>query len=870
MAVVDGTLFVSWYEGSPSRIRAKKYVDNAWVSVDGNGTGGLNKDSTKAAMNTNLASVSENSVTKLYVVFQETNGTANQLRVKLMGPDNTAPTASAVSFGGTLKVGNTLTGTYTYADAESDAEGATSFKWYTATDAAGTGKTAISGATTSTLALTSAHAGKYIIFEVTPVAAAGTATGTPVSYTSAAAVLDNAAPTASAVSFGGTLKVGNTLTGAYTYADAESDAEGATAFKWYTANDAAGTSKTAISGATTSTLALTSAQVGKYIIFEVTPVAAAGTATGTPVSYTSAAAVLDNAAPTASAVSFSGTLKVGNTLTGAYTYADAEQDAEGATAFKWYTANDAAGTGKTAISGATASTLALTSAQAGKYIIFEVTPVAAAGTATGTPVSYTSAAAVLDNAAPTASAVSFGGTLKVGNTLTGAYTYADAESDAEGATAFKWYTANDAAGTGKTAISGATASTLALTNAQVGKYIIFEVTPVAAAGTTTGTPVSYTSAAAVLDNAAPTASAVSFGGTLKVGNTLTGTYTYADAESDAEGVTAFKWYTANDAAGTDKTAIAGATTSTLALTSAHAGKYIIFEVTPVAAAGTAMGTSVSYTSAAAVLDNAAPTASAVSFGGTLKVGNTLTGAYTYADAEQDAEGATTFKWYTATDAAGTGKTAISGATASTLALTSEQVGKYIIFEVTPVAAAGTTTGTPVSYTSASAVAANAAPVVSNVHITGGIKLGQVLTGSYSYADVEGDAEGLPVFKWYAADDAGGSNKTVIAGASGIKLELKAAQYGKYVSFEVTPTASAGTTPGTPVESEALGPVGVLKGDANGDGIISPADALLVTKYVSGKLTLTDEQKLMLDMDDNGKIDANDAKLILNIYNGKGA
>ncbi|MFD2329537.1 dockerin type I domain-containing protein [Cohnella sp. GCM10020058] len=372
------------------------------------------------------------------------------------------------------------------------------------------------------------------------------------------------------------------------------------------------------------------------------------------------------------------------------------------------------------------------------------------------------------------------------------------------------------------------------------------------------------------DNEAPTASSVSFTGSLKVGNTLTGTYAYADAESDAELGTAFKWYTANDAAGAGKTAIAGATSSTLALTSAQANKYIIFEVTPGAATGTNIGTPVAYTSTAAVAANAAPTASAVSFTGTLKEGNTLTGTYTYADAESDAELATAFKWYTATDAAGTGKTVIAGATSSTLTLTNAQVGKFIIFEVTPGAAAGTASGTATTFTGNSAVAANAAPVVSGVHITGGIKLSQILTGSYAYADLEGDAEGLPIFKWYAADDAAGSNKTAIAGATGIKLELMAAQYRKYITFEVTPVAAAGTLTGTPVESEALGPVGVLKGDANGDGIVTPADALIVNKYVAGKMTLTDEQKLMLDIDDDGDVDANDAKLILNIYNGKGA
>ncbi|MFC5468864.1 dockerin type I domain-containing protein [Cohnella suwonensis] len=61
---------------------------------------------------------------------------------------------------------------------------------------------------------------------------------------------------------------------------------------------------------------------------------------------------------------------------------------------------------------------------------------------------------------------------------------------------------------------------------------------------------------------------------------------------------------------------------------------------------------------------------------------------------------------------------------------------------------------------------------------------------------------------------------------------------------------------------------IVKGDGNGDGVLSPADALMISKYVKGKMTLTDEQKQALDMDADGDVDAADAKLILEIYSGK--
>nr|HXK77933.1 hypothetical protein [Oscillospiraceae bacterium] len=113
-----------------------------------------------------------------------------------IGSANTAPTATDVSVGGTAKVGQTLTGSYTYGDADSDTESGSIYKWYRATDASGTGAAAISGATSNTYDLTSDDLGKYVCFEVTP--SDGTDSGTAVksSYTGpVAAAPDTTAPT---------------------------------------------------------------------------------------------------------------------------------------------------------------------------------------------------------------------------------------------------------------------------------------------------------------------------------------------------------------------------------------------------------------------------------------------------------------------------------------------------------------------------------------------------------------------------------------------------------------------------------------------------------------------------------------------------
>jgi hypothetical protein len=268
--------------------------------------------------------------------------------------------------------------------------------------------------------------------------------------------------------------------------------------------------------------------------------------------------------------------------------------------------------------------------------------------------------------------------------------------------------------------------------------------------------------------------------------------------------------------------------------------------------------------------NQAPAASSVSITGAPYVGQVLTGHYTYTDSENDAQGASVKQWYLSDDSTGAGKQAISGANSSTLTLTADYLNKYILFQVTPVASTGTTTGVAVTSSPVGPViVGNVAPTASQVTITGKIVTGETITGDYTYSDADQDAEGASVYKWYISDDASGTNKSLLAGEASQTLVIDTSMLGKYISFEVAPVAAAGADTGAAVESAAAGPV-ALNGDLNGDGKVTPADVLIVTKFLQGKITLTSEQQAMLDVNNDSEINEEDAKFIMDLYLGTGA
>ncbi|MGE5701662.1 MAG: Ig-like domain-containing protein [Clostridia bacterium] len=60
------------------------------------------------------------------------------------------------------------------------------------------------------------------------------------------------------------------------------------------------------------------------------------------------------------------------------------------------------------------------------------------------------------------------------------------------------------------------------------------------------------------------------------------------------------------------------------------------------------------------------------------------------------------------------------------------------------------------------------------------------------------------------------------------------------------------------------------GDFTGDGIVTTADSLFITRYLSGKVTVKEDEKMMLDINGDGKITSADAVALTNLYiNGSG-
>ena len=90
---------------------------------------------------------------------------------------------------------------------------------------------------------------------------------------------------------------------------------------------------------------------------------------------------------------------------------------------------------------------------------------------------------------------------------------------------------------------------------------------------------------------------------------------------------------------------------------------------------------------------------------------------------------------------------------------------------------------------------NTAPVASAVSISGTAQYGQLLTGNYTYSDADGDAQGTSTFRWLR-------NGSTVVGTS-LTYTTVSADVEQTLTFEVTPVAATGTSPGTAVQSSAV-------------------------------------------------------------------
>lgn len=194
------------------------------------------------------------------------------------------------------------------------------------------------------------------------------------------------------------------------------------------------------------------------------------------------------------------------------------------------------------------------------------------------------------NTVPSATNVTISGNYTIGSALTGNYTFSDADSNPDNASALVWKRADDASGTNIATIASATAQNYTTVAADLNKFIQFCVTPGSLTGASPGLQKCSAWGGPIGANQAPTASSVTITGNAIQGQTLTGNYTYNDAEGNTQGTSTFRWTRSDNASGANETTIAGATSTSYILAAGDINKYIKFYVTPVATTGTLIGT----------------------------------------------------------------------------------------------------------------------------------------------------------------------------------------------------------------------------------------------------------------------------------------
>ena len=122
------------------------------------------------------------------------------------------------------------------------------------------------------------------------------------------------------------------------------------------------------------------------------------------------------------------------------------------------------------------------------------------------------------------------------------------------------------------------------------------------------------------------------------------------------------------------------------------------------------------------------------------------------------------------------------------------------FRVSAVNANGTSS--PSATATARPVSATpTAPTASAVTITGTASIDELVTGTYTFNDVNGDSEATSLYRWLRADTAGGTY-AAIGGATSVNYTITASDLNKYLKFEVTPVANASPTTGEAALSAA--------------------------------------------------------------------
>ncbi len=700
-----------------------------------------------------------------YTDGNSANESVNSAGVGPIANINDVPTGT-VSIAGVATEDQILTVSNTLADA--DGLGTITYQWQR-------GGSDIAGSTNTTYTLTDADVGATIT--VVASYTDGSSTNESVSSAGVGPIANiNDIPSGSVLIDNTTPAEGDTLTASNSLADADG-LSGAITYQWQ--RDGID-----IVGETGNTYTTAPADVGAVISVIASYTDDQSTAENVSSAATAAVTNVNNT-PTG-VVSIAGTPTEDQILTASNTLADV--DGMGAVSYQWQR-------GGSDIVGATASTYTLTDADVGATIT--VVASYTDGNSTNESVSSAGVGPIANiNDAPTGT-VSIAGTPTEDQILTASNTLADA--DGLGAITYQWQR-------GGSDITGATASTYTLTDADVGATIT--VVASYTDGNSTNESVSSAGVGPIANiNDAPTG-AVSIAGVATEDQILTVSNTLADA--DGLGAITYQWQRGGSN-------IAGATASTYTLTDADVGATIT--VVASYTDGNSTNESVSSAGVGPIANiNDAPTG-AVSIAGVATEDQILTASNTLADA--DGLGVITYQWQR-------GGSNIAGATNTTYTLNDADVGATIT--VVASYTDGNSTNESVSSAGVGPIANINDVPTGSVSIAGVATEDQILTASNTLADADG--LGAITYQWQR----GGSN---IAGATNTTYTLTDADVGTTIT--VVASYTDGNSTNESVSSAGVGPIANIN-DAP-TGTVSIAGTPTEDQILTASNTLADADGL---------------------------
>ncbi|RUN99438.1 hypothetical protein EKN26_12925 [Enterobacter bugandensis] len=568
------------------------------------------------------------------------------------------------------------------------------------------------------------------------------------------------APLVTDLHISGTPKVGQTLSAEYTFSANGSGADAST-YQWQW-KDGETWKNAAAAGNTARTFTLPDSYAGYSVRVVVTPKGSSHPSlTGT---LQESQAVMAYGTPAVEDVRTSGTPEVGQTLRAEYTFKANGTGADAST-YIWARYEK---TSWMPIEGANGREYTLQAGDAGYSIKVTIIPEGSSQPSLVGAVQHSPALDVYG--APSVTDLHISGTPEVGQTLRAEYTFTANGSGADAST-YIWARYEK---TSWMPIEGANGREYTLQAGDAGYSIKAVVTPTgssqpALAGAVQSSP-------SVDAYGAPSVTNLHISGTPRVGQTLNAEYTLTANGSGADAST-YQWQW-KDGETWKNAAAAGNTARTFTLPDSYAGYSVRVVVTPKGSSHPALAGVAQESSAVEVYG--APSVSGLKISGTPKVGQTLRAEYTF-KANGTGADASTYIW------ARYEKTSwmpIEGANGREYTLQAGDAGYSIKAVVTPTgssqpALAGAVQSSP-------SVDAYGAPSVTNLHISGTPRVGQILRAEYTFTS-NGSGTDKSTFIW------GRYEKTSwmpIEGATGREYTLRAEDAGYSIKVTVIPEGSS--------------------------------------------------------------------------------